>query len=56
MPKGRHILWKENKFPTPPISVRLEVKYVSLKVATYQHFEKMLFVYFTNYLKNAVFI
>ena len=29
--------WKENKFPTPPISVRLEVKGVSLKVPTYQH-------------------
>lgn len=32
-----HIWWKENKFPTPPISVRLEVKGVWLKVATYQH-------------------
>ena len=32
-----HIWWKENKFSTPPISVRLEVKGVWLKVATYQH-------------------
>ena len=30
MPQGHHIWWKENKFPTPPITVRLQVKCVSL--------------------------
>ena len=43
MPQWHHIWWKENKFTTPPIMVRLEVKCVSLKAAKYQ-------LYFPNYL------
>ena len=54
MPYPRDIIFGQDRTNSPPLQLRLEVKWVSLKVAAYmyQHSEKASFIYGNN---NIVF-
>ena len=52
----RDIIFGQKRTNSPLVQLRLEVKCVSLKVATYQHFKKIASIYSDDSLKCGLYM